>query len=209
MAKILLSLALCLSSVSAFSIGGVSSSLLRPKKSLQSDGANVGKGLPRGWVLQPHQIRDVRTQQLSVAIPASSFPPQNDTSSQVASMINGGATVEPRSRSPIKVYMSLLARRPILTKIVTSGVICGLGDIVAQALMFGGIGAKFFGALDIRRLITYAMMGALYLAPIVHYWFDAIDRIGPMNKTLPARTRKAGKMVALDQLIGAPIVNGG
>ncbi|CAM9358957.1 unnamed protein product [Discosporangium mesarthrocarpum] len=120
-------------------------------------------------------------------------------------------------RGLVAAYMGALERRPILTKCVTSGVICGIGDVMAQALTIGsrkqaaGV-AAFLGLMDLRRLVIYALMGAVYLAPIVHYWFEWIDMIGPRGgkkPTLKARVSKAGKMVAVDQLIGAPLVNAG
>lgn len=61
------------------------------------------------------------------------------------------------------------------------------------------------------------MLGALWIAPVVHYWFDALEAATKDKKAVPGapapsfsmRMFKALKMVTLDQTIGAPLVNAG
>lgn len=116
-------------------------------------------------------------------------------------------------------YLRALDNRPIVTKVITSGVICGVGDILAQALSFKSaatdsvtLGA-FVGALELQRFVIYGLLGAFWIAPVVHYWFNALEsatksKKGP-PKTFAGRMGKALKMMALDQSIGAPVVNAG
>ncbi|CAN0107110.1 unnamed protein product, partial [Ectocarpus sp. 13 AM-2016] len=61
------------------------------------------------------------------------------------------------------------------------------------------------------------VLGALWIAPIVHYWFDGLEAVFKDKKAVPGasapsfsmRIFKALKMVVLDQAIGAPLVNAG
>jgi hypothetical protein len=60
---------------------------------------------------------------------------------------------------------------------VTSAIVCGLGDLLCQGLTSaGGLGA-LRTAVDLRRLAVYTAMGGLYVAPTVHAWFGALERI--------------------------------
>lgn len=118
----------------------------------------------------------------------------------------------------LNAYLRALDNRPILTKVITSGVICGIGDIMAQGIAFSQAGrtltlGAMAAALEMQRFIIYSVLGAFWIAPIVHYWFEAIENVtkspkGP-PKTFAGRMGKALKMVTLDQTIGAPIVNAG
>lgn len=131
--------------------------------------------------------------------------------------INTPAPVE-KKKGLLNAYLQALENRPIWTKVVTSGVICGIGDIMAQGMSFAQSAAAvtlggFAGALQMQRFVIYTLLGAFWIAPIVHYWFDAIDKVttspaGP-PKTFAGRMGKALKMVTLDQVIGAPLVNAG
>lgn len=101
--------------------------------------------------------------------------------------------------------------------------ICGVGDIMAQALSFKtaateavSLGA-FLAALEFKRLFIYTVLGAVWIAPVVHYWFDFLEAAFK-GKKKPAGTPppsfamkmfKALKMVTVDQAIGAPFVNAG
>ena len=119
----------------------------------------------------------------------------------------------------LAAYLRALDKKPLTTKVITSGVICGAGDIMAQALAFKPaplqaftIGA-FVKAIDVQRFAIYGVLGAVWIAPVIHYWFDLLESLmknpkGPPT-TFAGRMGKAMKMVALDQSIGAPFVNAG
>lgn len=105
-------------------------------------------------------------------------------------------------------------------QIITSGVICGIGDILAQALAFKlaateavSLGA-LVAALEFKRFAIYTFLGAVWIAPVVHYWFDALeagfkDKKAVASPSFAMKMFKALKMVTLDQTIGAPVVNAG
>lgn len=127
---------------------------------------------------------------------------------------------EPKAKKGLlNAYLRLLDKRPLPTKIVTSGIICAIGDVMAQALAYVTSGASsvtiggFIRSFEFKRFIIYGMLGAAWIAPIVHYWFDALEDLFkgvkvPEN-SFTGKMGKALKMVAIDQSIGAPIVNAG
>lgn len=110
-----------------------------------------------------------------------------------------------------------------VNQIITSGVICGVGDIMAQALTFKTAATEavtlsgFLDALDLTRFGIYGVLGALWIAPVVHYWFDALEAAfkdkkaaaGAPPPSFSMKMFKAVKMVTVDQSIGAPLVNAG
>ncbi|CAM9643416.1 unnamed protein product, partial [Hapterophycus canaliculatus] len=61
------------------------------------------------------------------------------------------------------------------------------------------------------------VLGAVWIAPVVHYWFDALDATVKEKKqvaggpppSFATNMVRALKMVTLDQTIGAPVVNAG
>lgn len=131
----------------------------------------------------------------------------------------GGAEAKKEAGGLLQSYLRALDKKPLITKIITSGVICGAGDIMAQGLAFrsnemttGGLGA-FVRGIDLQRLNIYALLGAVYIAPLIHYWFNALEAIASSPedppKTKKGRVKKAAKMVTIDQTIGAPICNAG
>lgn len=147
----------------------------------------------------------------AVAIPEVEAKPKKP------SYVAPPAPAEPKKKGLLNAYLRALNKKPMQTKIITSGVICGIGDIMAQALMFtqggGATLGKFVVNLEMQRFSIYAFLGAFWIAPVVHYWFDALERVtkspqGP-PQTFAGRMGKALKMVTLDQSIGAPLVNAG
>lgn len=99
--------------------------------------------------------------------------------------------------------------------------ICGIGDILAQALSFKLAATKavtlggMLAALEFKRFAIYTVLGAIWIAPVVHYWFDALEatfkdkKIGAPPPSFQMKMFKVLKMVVADQTIGAPIVNSG
>lgn len=127
---------------------------------------------------------------------------------------------EPEAKKGLlNAYLRLLDKRPLPTKIITSGVICAIGDVMAQALAFVSSGVSsvtlggFMKAFEFKRFIIYGMLGAAWIAPIVHYWFNALEDlfkgVKVPDNSFSGKMGKALKMVVIDQTIGAPIVNAG
>lgn len=101
----------------------------------------------------------------------------------------------------IDIYTNLLNQHPYPTKIISSGIVGGLGDILIQFVQKN----KSKKAFDFRRLLVFSTVAALYIAPVIHIWFDWLDKL-PFLSGL-SNVNKAGVMMLLDQTIGAYVIN--
>eukprot|EP00041_Stephanoeca_diplocostata_P020850 m.474728 g.474728 ORF g.474728 m.474728 type:complete len:253 (-) comp21679_c0_seq5:1735-2493(-) len=92
-------------------------------------------------------------------------------------------------------YQRELQRRPLRTKMITSGVFGGLADMIAQM-----VAARSARAAHLRRAtVAYTAAGALVTAPFMHVWFPLLNRIVPSKDPLAVYKR-----VVLDRLVGSP-----
>jgi len=95
-------------------------------------------------------------------------------------------------------YSTKLDTHPIITKSLTSGLISGGGDFVCQALTQSG--KETVGSdkeeFDIQRTGRFAALGAFWVGPALHYWYNILFRALPNH--VVAR-------VVLDQSVFAPI----
>ncbi|CAM9775740.1 unnamed protein product [Ectocarpus sp. 4 AP-2014] len=185
-----------------------------------------GGGVPSPAATPPRAIDGVE-QQLGVIRRARGGALLRRRGVAVPAPDQGGLVVESGDKNGsdglLASYLRALDTKPIITKVITSGVICGIGDIMAQALAFKTAATEsfslgsFLAALEFKRLAIYGVLGALWIAPVVHYWFDGLDAVFKDKKAVPGapppslikRTFKIFNMVALDQIIGAPLVNAG
>ena len=88
-------------------------------------------------------------------------------------------------------YLRLLEQKPLTTKVVTSGVIAAIGDVLCQSW--------FEGHVDGKRLAIFSFLGAALVGPTLHVWY------GVLNRLLPAAgTAGAFQRMAVDQGIFAP-----
>lgn len=93
----------------------------------------------------------------------------------------------------IDKYNALLEKNPLVTKIATSGILGGLGDIVSQKI------SNKDAALDLRRLIMFTIAAAFYFAPVIGAWFSLLNSL-----SVPGSAgAKAVVMIAVDQTLGA------
>jgi hypothetical protein len=102
--------------------------------------------------------------------------------------------------SLLENYSDALEKYPYPTKIITSGMVGGLGDFLIQNLQNRGTKRNF----DFRRLFVFMLVTGFYIAPVMHVWFNLITKI-----PLPPGANKfveAGLMMALDQTFGAVFV---
>eukprot|EP00752_Nemacystus_decipiens_P014597 g12999.t1 len=195
-----LAFALCLRHASAFAgvVGG--------------RGGATRNAVAGGWAnaaVPQRAMVDGGEQQLQMAASTVSLP-EGDLSKK-----SGGG-----GDGLLASYLRALDDKPITTKVITSGVICGIGDILAQALSYklaateainlGGL----LATLEFKRFAVYTFLGAVWIAPVVHYWFDLLEQQFKDKKGSPApsfamKMFKALKMVTVDQTIGAPLVNAG
>ena len=104
--------------------------------------------------------------------------------------------------SPLKKvylwYLNCCAERPLLTKGTTCGIICGLGDIIAQSL------ETTAGDLNIRRVATFFICNALFTGPFVHYWYQLLGTLGKYIQTKynVVKYKSIITQVTIDQTLG-------
>eukprot|EP01026_Neomeris_dumetosa_P028296 TRINITY_DN2290_c0_g1_i6.p1 TRINITY_DN2290_c0_g1~~TRINITY_DN2290_c0_g1_i6.p1 ORF type:complete len:321 (+),score=25.32 TRINITY_DN2290_c0_g1_i6:44-1006(+) len=94
-------------------------------------------------------------------------------------------------------YLKLLEQQPLITKIWTCALLNGLGDYICQQLVEVNTG------LDIRRLLTFTLLGAIYVAPLLHLWYGALNRLISAQGLVPGIQR-----MAMDQFFWAPLFVG-
>ena len=95
----------------------------------------------------------------------------------------------------LKRYDALLKARPLTTKIVSSVIVAGLGDIGTQKLFEKK--SKF----DYKRFRNMLIMG-FAIAPVLHGWYGILGSMKLLqNKTA---VQQAFIMMPVDQLLFAP-----
>lgn len=96
-------------------------------------------------------------------------------------------------------YSKRLETHPLLTKGITSGIIAGSGDAICQWIVASSSDDISW---DWVRTSRFVVLGAVWVAPITHYWYDALSHV-----FLPGiRTRaKVLQRLTLDQFGFAPI----
>lgn len=104
-------------------------------------------------------------------------------------------------------YSALLSSAPYKTKMMSSGFIGAVGDLLVQKLEVSD-NREF--TLDIRRAAVFSFVSALYIAPAIHNWFEFLNKVG--LAIIPpqfGRVAKAALMIIFDQTIGAIVVTFG
>lgn len=135
------------------------------------------------------------------------FAKKLDTAAQTALFASGGKDASDGTglaNGAFKWYNNKLEKHPMVTKVVSSGLIGGLSDLLIQALA-ARKGA--FGGFDLRRSLVFSVVCAFYFAPVVNAWFTLLSKI-----QFPAQLSDTGKvigMVAIDQTVGNAIVSTG
>lgn len=97
-------------------------------------------------------------------------------------------------------YSTKLETHPLLTKGVTSGIISATGDMICQSLTYGDDDSQT--TWDVGRTARFFVMGAFWVAPITHVWYNALStRI----VSGPRTTLRVFQRLAVDQLAFAPV----
>ena len=96
-------------------------------------------------------------------------------------------------------YKVSMKAHPWLTTGLSSGLLCGIGDIVSQEL----VEEHGWRHYDIRRTLKMATIGCFFTGPILRSWYILLDKIvkGTCSITI-------AKKVHIDQLCVAPFVIG-
>ena len=99
--------------------------------------------------------------------------------------------------SLLKSYTTLLDKSPYPTKMITSAFIGALGDYLVQSF-------EARKALDLRRVVVFATVCGLYIAPVIHVWFEYLN-VMPFLANM-GKYSKAFAMMFVDQSVGATII---
>uniref|UniRef100_K3WKW1 Uncharacterized protein n=1 Tax=Globisporangium ultimum (strain ATCC 200006 / CBS 805.95 / DAOM BR144) TaxID=431595 RepID=K3WKW1_GLOUD len=116
-------------------------------------------------------------------------------------------------------YDDCLRRRPLLTKCVTSGILFGVGDRIAQTIEVRQQQAQdaerefvdfevvqerdgLMSVESATRTMRMMIWGGIGFAPIAHTWYNFIERFAP-GSTAMAVTKK----IAMDQILFAPAIS--
>lgn len=101
-------------------------------------------------------------------------------------------------------YSLLLDKQPYLTRIISSGIVGGSGDVLIQLLQRRDDPTIKF---DWRRLSVFTTVAALYIAPVIYLWFGYLNKL-PFPAGM-SQLSKAGIMTLLDQTFGAVVISAG
>ena len=104
----------------------------------------------------------------------------------------------------LETYSRLLQEHPYPTKIISSGLVGGAGDVLIQQFQRRNNKDKPF---DFRRLIVFSSVAALYIAPTINVWFNWLNSI-PLP-TGYSNIAKALVQMAIDQTVGATVITVG
>lgn len=97
-------------------------------------------------------------------------------------------------------YSSLLDTNPYVTKIVSSFLVGGLGDMLIQAYER----RETKQPIDLRRLLVFSSVTGIYIAPVINLWFNFLASM-PFLATM-TNLKKAFWMMFVDQTVGATII---
>lgn len=81
-----------------------------------------------------------------------------------------GRTMGRRNFSPMAWYNKQIEKSPIITKSITSGILFGLGDVIAQVFI-GEKGTPY----DYKRTARAWIFGNFILGPLAHWHFNFLE----------------------------------
>lgn len=106
-------------------------------------------------------------------------------------------------------YARMLDTHPIRTKAATSGLIAGAGDCLCQYAVIrtqqqqdnnNNTTKLTFSSWDKIRTARFVFLGAVIVAPIIHYWYGAMAQLWPSTAA-----KSVLKRVGADQFVFTPI----
>lgn len=96
---------------------------------------------------------------------------------------------------PLMKYNEVLERKPLLTKSITTGVMYGAGDAIAQYVENLNADEKDKKELfDLKRLAVFTLFGTVIGGPAFHYWYNYLNEVPAMLLQLK-RSRQKGKIL--------------
>lgn len=93
-------------------------------------------------------------------------------------------------------YNQLLATRPLITNVITTGFLFGAGDALAQSI------ERKESGFDGTRLSRAVIYGAVIFAPLGDRWYRLLNGV----KVGKSKAVNTAARVGLDQLVFAPLI---
>ena len=111
-------------------------------------------------------------------------------------------TTNPFPTKVLTLIQSVDCKNSVLSlQMISSAIVGGLGDILIQKIQMRNTNKSF----DYRRLLVFSLVAGLYIAPVIHVWFDWLDKL-PFLQSMTG-FNKAAIMMLIDQTIGATVIN--
>lgn len=104
-------------------------------------------------------------------------------------------------------YNRLLSSFPYPTKMISSGIVGGFGDILVQTLSCLRRKEPIF--IDLKRLRVFTSVATFYIAPTIHLWFEFLERLKIPKSLGEGKTMKSVVMILADQTVGATLISAG
>lgn len=106
-----------------------------------------------------------------------------------------------------QIYTRLLDKYPLMTKMLTSGVLFSFGDVITQLStlnLHSVIDKK--PKIDLKRNLNLFLVGSTYVGPLLHLWYcKLLPTIG--NLLFKQTTKKSARVFTLmsaDQFLFTP-----
>jgi hypothetical protein len=100
-------------------------------------------------------------------------------------------------------YTNLLIAHPYPTKMISSAIVGGLGDVLIQSYE----ARKTKKPIDLRRLLVFSSVCSLYMAPVINVWFNFLASL-PFLASM-SNLKKALWQIFIDQTVGATLITVG
>lgn len=116
--------------------------------------------------------------------------------------LSGGSTASSPSilRNPLQWYVTKLDTHPFTTKILSSGLISGSGDLLCQSIVAKKKSQSTTHEFDWMRTLRFTILGGFLVAPTVHLWYGML-----MSRIPGTSISSVAKRLFCDQGLFAPI----
>jgi len=122
--------------------------------------------------------------------------------------VGGGEQNEIRVNWAVRkynAYIRMLDKKPLITQIMTVGLITATGDILSQCLEARVAGTSLI--LNWARLSAFAISGAFFVGPYVHTWYGVLWKLGRWQEQKYGLSRSWQVMTQtiVDQTVGVAV----
>mmetsp|Transcript_21990 Transcript_21990/g.36843 ORF Transcript_21990/g.36843 Transcript_21990/m.36843 type:complete len:240 (+) Transcript_21990:64-783(+) len=137
------------------------------------------------------------------SIRATAKLPVRHSASSFTHLAAGNAVESPRV-SLLDWYSNQLIRRPFVSKMITAAVVGAMGDCLCQMIDMKKSAEPLL--FDRRRLMVFTSVCGIYIAPVVHMWYDTLFKF-PFIQNIRSTFKKTAVATVIDQIVGAGYIN--